>query len=100
MKKEKTSVIFIVGKLKRFIYGVILFCVTKFIKSYESYSNLKIKFGFIHSDGQPLECGYCGCKEFKSTHEDYIEHMLCEYNEVCIKCGEIAGFWGYGSWQV
>ena len=48
-------------------------------------------------DDWNYSCPYCGCKEIESIAKDYIEHMVCEEQEVCTNCGKEVRYWAYGS---
>ena len=50
-------------------------------------------------EGNPEIC-ICGCTEFEMCNEYYTEHILCEYDLKCKKCGQIVNYWAYGSWQL
>ncbi|XZN14478.1 hypothetical protein ACSW9O_15540 (plasmid) [Clostridium perfringens] len=59
-----------------------------------------IRKGYIASDGTPLKCHKCGCKEMETYYTDYIEHTLCEESIRCKACKEHLGHWAYGSWRM
>ena len=43
-----------------------------------------------------LGCPECGCKETESHVMDTIQHIACEVEYTCAKCGSHVNYWAYG----
>lgn len=44
-------------------------------------------------------CSGCGSLEFEDRVTDRIEHVPCEVETLCKRCGEAHLFWSYGSYD-
>lgn len=61
--------------------------------------------GYIKSDGQPIKCKKCKCKDLIECNHDIggwniPEGVLTEFDVRCSKCGNLCGHWAYGNWEV
>lgn len=46
-----------------------------------------------------IPCAACGDRRTTRANEQYLEHILCEYEEVCLGCGRVTNYWAYGGYQ-
>jgi len=46
-----------------------------------------------------LATTFCTHKQRKEVVIDTIAGIVCEYEEVCKKCGKMTGYWAYGSFM-
>lgn len=49
--------------------------------------------------GKPVICAKCGHDKFKTNVTDSIGSIVCEYEELCAKCGTRCAYWSYGSYE-
>lgn len=54
---------------------------------------------YYKDDGEPIKCTKCESKELSMKILDYIANVPCEQECRCPECGEIVGYWAYGSWD-
>lgn len=55
---------------------------------------------YVDTNGMPLKCFYCGCKEHNIIGVDYIDHQPSETKIQCTGCSKFYGYWGYGNWEM
>lgn len=77
----------------------------KKIKTMDDYVKFLIDSKQIDKkDFSPLKCKHCGSKKLKQDKTFYEDFwgglVVSEYEVVCKSCGESAGYWSYGSWNV
>lgn len=46
-----------------------------------------------------IPCAACGGRKMTCANEQYLDHILCEHEEVCVGCGRVTNYWAYGAYQ-
>lgn len=65
-----------------------------------TYVRLRTRFKIIHPNGAPRHCDSCGHDVFHGTVTDVTAGAVCEEEYRCSRCGNKAGFWAYGNWEL
>lgn len=59
-----------------------------------------IKDGYIKGDGTPLKCRKCENTKMFDKTVDRDEANILEFERYCKNCGNLCGYWSYGSWML